>query len=81
MFVARISFEFDASGNFKLIEFFETDSVALYDLSKDPGERQDLTESNPRLAAEMRAELDAWQAAVKAPIPATLNPEYIGGGK
>lgn len=68
-------------GDFKLIEFFETDSVALYDLSKDPGEQHDLTESNPRLAAEMRAELDAWQAATKAPIPATLNPEYIGRGK
>lgn len=68
-------------GDFKLIEFFETDSVMLFDLSKDPGEQHDLTKSNPELAAKMRSELDAWQAVAKAPIPTVLNPEYTGGGK
>lgn len=68
-------------GNMKLIEFFETDAIALYDLAKDPGEQHDLSTELPGVAAKLRAELDAWQKATKAPIPTTLNPEYIGAAK
>ena len=35
----------------------------------------------PELAARLRAELDAWQADTKAPIPSELNPEYDLGAK
>ena len=31
------------------------------------------------MTAMLRAELDAWQAATKAPIPKTPNPECILG--
>ncbi len=65
-------------GNWKMIEFLESDMAALYDLSKDPGERHDLSSDQPELTAKLRAELDAWQAATQAPIPSTPNPEYIG---
>ncbi len=65
-------------GQYKLIEYFETDTVSLYDLEKDPGEQHDLSEEMPEMTAEMRAELDAWQAATQAPIPSTLNPAYVG---
>jgi hypothetical protein len=30
----------------------------------------------PELAAQLRAEMDAWQSETKAPIPTVLNPEY-----
>lgn len=65
-------------GNWKMIEFHESDTVALYDLSKDPGEQQDLSASLAEVTTKLRAEIDAWQAATKAPVPSTPNPEYIG---
>lgn len=63
-------------GNFKLIEFFETGSVELYDLSTDPEERNNLAESNKALTAELYTELTAWQTEVGAPRPTEPNPEY-----
>lgn len=65
-------------GNYKMVEFHETDTAALYDLGKDPGEHHDLSRELPGLTAKLRAELDAWQAATKAPVPSLPNPEYIG---
>ena len=35
----------------------------LYDLIKDPGETTDLSHQNPSRVAEMKANLDAWQAS------------------
>ena len=64
-------------GDWKLIEFLEDNSVALYNLKKDPGERTDVASKNPATAAKLRAELDAWQARVKAPIPTEPNPRCV----
>lgn len=64
-------------GDWKLIEFHEDNTVALFNLKDDPGEQKNLAESKPELTAKLRAELDAWQAATKAPIPTTPNPECI----
>ena len=64
-----------------MIEFLETDTVSLFDLSKDPGEQNDLAAEMPELAKKMRAELDAWQKETGAPIPKTINPDYIGRKK
>jgi len=68
-------------GDFKLIEYFEDSSVALYKISDDPGEQRDLARTMPEIATRMRAELDAWQRDTKAPIPTELNPEYDLGAK
>lgn len=68
-------------GQYKMIEFLETDTAELYDLTNDPGEEHDLSKEMPDLASKMRAELDAWQDSTKAPIPAILNPKYIGRAK
>lgn len=65
-------------GNYKMIEFHETDTVALYDLSKDPGEYMDVSAELPEVTKKLRAELDAWQESTQAPIPSTLNPEFVG---
>ena len=64
-------------GRWKLIEFHESDTAALYDLEADPGEEHDLSAERPALAAELRCELDAWQAATHAPVPAIPNPECV----
>lgn len=63
-------------GDYKLVEFHETDTVALYNLRKDPAESRDLAKQMPELTAKLRAELDAWQAQVDAPVPNIPNPEY-----
>jgi arylsulfatase A-like enzyme len=64
-------------GEWKLVEFHESDTVALFHLGKDPGEERDLAASMPELTAKLRAELDAWQAETKAPIPRQPNPECV----
>lgn len=64
-------------GDWKLIEFHEDDSIALYNLKDDPGEQENLATSMPELAAQLRAEMNAWQEATNAPIPRLKNPECI----
>ncbi|MEM7144784.1 MAG: sulfatase [Verrucomicrobiota bacterium] len=64
-------------GKYKLVEFLEDNSIALYDLDKDPAESNNLADTMPELAAQLRAEIDAWQADTNAPIPTKINPDYI----
>ena len=60
-----------------MIEFHENDSVSLYNLQEDPGEQNDLAAALPQRAAELRAELNAWQAGTDAPVPKLPNPQCI----
>jgi len=48
-------------GDWKLIEFFDTGAVELYDLGKDPGERNDLARSRPDQARRLHEALKAWR--------------------
>ena len=64
-------------GQWKLIEFHEDDSIALYNLREDPGETHNLAKDMPDRAARLRADLDAWQKNTKAPVPKLPNPECI----
>jgi arylsulfatase A-like enzyme len=64
-------------GPWKMIHFHEDDAVALYNLEDDPGEQSDLASELPEKAAELRAELAAWQKATGAPIPSEPNPECV----
>lgn len=63
-------------GRYKLIEFFETDTVELYDLQADPGETHDLAREQPERAAKLRTRLAAWQKELGAPCPHEPNPSY-----
>ncbi|MBP82834.1 MAG: aryl-sulfate sulfohydrolase [Verrucomicrobiales bacterium] len=65
------------NGQWKMIEFLETDTVGLYNLEEDPGEQKNLADSMPELVAELRAEIDAWQESTGAPIPHQPNPDCI----
>lgn len=64
------------SGDWKLLEFFESGRTELYDLSCDPGESQDLAASEPGRANELRDKLRAWQNSLRAPRPTEPNPAY-----
>lgn len=50
-------------GRFKLIWSSRGDH-ALHDLSRDPGERENLIESHPEVAGRLAGELAAWAAAL-----------------
>lgn len=52
--------------SWKLIEFLESGDVELYNLTDDIGESKNLAESEPKLAAELLAELQDWKTAVGA---------------
>ncbi len=57
------------SGDWKLIEFYETGRHELFDLASDPGESTDLAAKNPERVAAMAAELDGWRRQVGAQMP------------
>jgi arylsulfatase A-like enzyme len=63
------------AGDYKLIEFYEDGRIELYNLKKDIGEKDNLTEKMPEKAAEMLEMLRKWRKKVDAQMP-TPNPDY-----
>ena len=65
-------------GDWKLIEFFEDQSVELYNLIHDPSEQRNLAEKQPVRAQALLSELEAWRVEVGAqlmlPNPERLKP-------
>ncbi len=62
-------------GDWKLIEFYHYDKVELYNLKKDIGEQNDLSEKYPDKRKELLAKLHQWQKDIGARLPAP-NPDY-----
>ncbi|MCB1018429.1 MAG: sulfatase [Acidobacteria bacterium] len=56
-------------GRYKIIEFFETGDVELYNLEEDISEQNNLIKLMPQKAADMQAELRAWRERTGAPMP------------
>jgi arylsulfatase A-like enzyme len=52
--------------NWMLVEFYDDDTVELYDLAADVKETRNLAASQPERVAKMRASLAAWRKAVDA---------------
>lgn len=63
------------SGDYRLIEFHEDESVRLFDLSKDIGETIDLSRQQPEKSAQLRDDLHRWRTSVNAQMP-TENPDH-----
>jgi arylsulfatase A len=63
-------------GNLKLIKFYENNTVQLFDLSKDIGEQNDLTNSLPTEAAQLHERLQHYLTSVNAQLPVP-NPNYV----
>jgi uncharacterized sulfatase len=62
-------------GDWKLIEFFENNSVELYDLGRDPGEKNNLALREPQRVGELRGALADWRRDIGARLPQP-NPDY-----
>ncbi len=62
-------------GDWKLIEFFDSGRVELFNLADDISEQRNCAESHPQIAADLLARLHAWQKDVEAKIPEP-NPNW-----
>lgn len=57
------------SGSWKLLKFYETDHVELYNLEDDPGEENDLAEQMPGQRDQLKNQLETWLQETEAPLP------------
>ena len=64
--------------NWKMIERYEDGQAHLYDLSKDVGERKDLSKVHPEQVTMMRKKLHEWYREVDAKF---LQPKGKEGKK
>ena len=64
-------------GDWKLVERYENMKIELFNLREDIGERHDLSQSKPELAAKLRQMLHDWREKSGARMP-TPNPNYSG---
>ncbi len=62
-------------GDYKLIEYFENNTVQLFNLRDDLGEQHDLAREAPGEAARLRDMLHRWRASVSAEMMEP-NPDY-----
>lgn len=56
-------------GDYKLIHFYDTDSVELYNLRKDISERNDLSRELPQLALKLKNKLESLLKESGAAMP------------
>jgi arylsulfatase A-like enzyme len=59
-------------GDWKLIEFYHYGNVELYNLKNDPGERNDLSDSQPAKVQQLLNKLHHWQQQMGAKMPQPL---------
>lgn len=60
-------------GRWKLVRFYEDESLELYDLVVDVSEEHDLAQTHPELVRDLSRRLEEWLAATNALIP-QVNP-------
>ena len=60
-------------GDYKLIANYINDSIELYNLKNDIGEKNNLAEKLPKKTGELKTKLDKWRNEVDAKMP-TPNP-------
>lgn len=60
-------------GDWKVIEFYETETAELYHLAADPGELHDLSATRPEKLVELRTALRDWQTRMHATMPVEVD--------
>lgn len=64
------------SGDFKLLEYYENNSVQLFNLREDISEQHDISSSNPEKVNELTTKLHIWREKVNAQMMEP-NPDYF----
>ena len=62
-------------GDWKLLEYFENETVQLFNLREDLGEQNDLAGKMPEKVAELKQKLASWRESVSASMMPP-NPDY-----
>jgi arylsulfatase A-like enzyme len=62
-------------GNWKLIEWFDSDTVELFNLAADPGETRNLATEEHSQVERLQEALHSWQADVGA-VRSEVNPKF-----
>ena len=62
-------------GDYKLLEYFEKNTVQLFNLREDIGEQNDLSLTEPKIREKLITLLHSWRKDVKAQMP-QQNPNY-----
>ncbi|WP_042370992.1 sulfatase [Bacteroides neonati] len=65
-------------GDWKLIYYYEDQSMELFCLKEDPMEKNNQAVSQPEKAKELYDKLSRWLKETQADIPIQLNPDYGG---
>lgn len=63
------------SGSYKLVQYFASEEVELYDLSRDRREQNDLSGQRPALTDSLLRQIQGWRDRVDAQMP-EKNPNY-----
>ena len=63
-------------GKWKLHHYFENDSVLLFNLESDLGEKSNVVQTYPEIAAALLSELNDWREEQKVATIFQPNPEY-----
>ncbi|MFM8273360.1 MAG: sulfatase/phosphatase domain-containing protein, partial [Gemmata sp.] len=61
------------AGRYKLIRRYDDNSLELFDLATDPGEKLDLAAQRPEVAAKLDARLAAWLKGTGAQMPTPVK--------
>ena len=61
-------------GDYKLIKRYDDDSIELYDLATDLGERKNLANASPEMAQKLKSKLDDWLRDSHAKMPVRIAP-------
>ncbi|TXF88046.1 sulfatase-like hydrolase/transferase [Neolewinella aurantiaca] len=64
------------AGEWKLHEYFEDGSLELYNLTTDPGERNNLAATLPAVRDSLHRQLITWRERTNAPVPTEANPAF-----
>ena len=60
-------------GDYKLIMWYDDDSVELYNLNEDIGEKTSLSQTMPEKAKMLKAKLQAWLKTTGAKMPTRIS--------
>ena len=61
-----------ATGDWKLIQWYEDGTLELYNLHDDPGEQQNVAVQQPTRVQALHSRLAAWHLSVNAVMPTAM---------